>query len=149
MPSFLKHSFICFFLLFFIASCKKDEQPLSNVPELDFISVSPGTVKEYQDSITFTIAYKDGNGDIGENDPNAKNLYLSDSRNGVVYQYRVKELAPKGSSISIEGKLNIVLKNTGITNGSTSQSVSYSIYLNDRAGNKSNVVNSPAITVNK
>jgi len=56
-------------------------------------------------------------------------------------------LAPSGQAIAIQGQLTIELKNTAITNGSTSQSFSYSVYVKDRAGNQSNTVNTSAITV--
>lgn len=137
-------------LLLATLSCKKDSDVgISDMPELEFISATPAVVKEFKDSVTFTIAYKDGNGDLGENNANAKNLYLTDKRNNVVYAYRIKELVPQGSTIAIQGKLNIVLKNTAITNGSGSQTTTFGIYVTDRAGNKSNEVNSGVINVVK
>ena len=130
-----------------LISCKKDEVLISNTPEIKFASVTPTSYPQYSGDITFTIFYKDGDGDMGEDTPDAKNLFLTDSRNNVTYKYRVQQLAPSGSSIAIEGNLNIVLSGTGITDASTSQIVTYSIYVTDRAGNKSNTVTSDAITI--
>ena len=130
-----------------LISCKKDNLVISNTPVIKFVSVTPVSYPQYSGDITFTISYKDGDGDMGEDTPDAKNLFLTDSRNNVTYKYRVQQLAPSGSSIAIEGNLNIVLSGTGITDASTSQIVTYSIYITDRAGNKSNTVTSDAITI--
>lgn len=137
--------------VFFIAfsSCKKDDATISDIPAIEFVSVTPASVTEYQDKITFTISYTDGNGDLGENNPDVKNLFLTDSRNNVTYKYRIQQLAPEGSSIAIKGTLSVILNNTGITNGSTSQTFTYSLYVVDRAGNQSNIVTSSPVVVTK
>ena len=131
-----------------IVSCKKDNS-ISTTPEIAFVSVSPSVVKEYKDSIVFTISYRDGDGDLGENNADAKNLFLTDNRNGITYQFRISQLAPTGSSVAIKGNLNVVLNNTGITNATSSQTVSYNIYVKDRAGNQSNTITTSAITVSQ
>lgn len=136
--------------LLFLTGCKKDEGgEISTTPEIEFVSVTPSIAKEYQDSLVFTISYKDGDGDLGENTPEAKNLYLTDSRNKVTYAYRVQELAPPNANIAIQGNIKVTLKNTAITDGANSQAVSFSIYMLDRSGNKSNIVNSTAVTIIK
>ena len=132
-----------------ISSCKKDKIDKSTVPKIEFVSISPATVVEYKDSINITISYDDYDGDIGENDPNLKNLFVTDSRNNVTYEYRISQLSPNGSIIHIKGNLNTIIKNTAITNNANSQAVSYSVYLKDRAGNQSNVVSTSAITIIK
>ena len=77
----------------------------------------------------------------------AHNLFLTDNRVGVTYEYRIQELAPSGSSLIIRGNLDVVLNTTAITNGSNSQNVTYSIYVKDRAGNQSNTVTTSDITI--
>ena len=131
-----------------ISSCKKDEAIHSDTPTIELVSVSATSVQE-GDPITFKIKYTDGDGDLGENDADAKNLFLIDNRVNVTYEYRIEQLAPSGSSIIIRGNLNIELSSTAITNGSNSQSVTYSIYVRDRAGNQSNTVTTESITINK
>lgn len=141
-------TFLLIIMLFSLAGCKKEE-PISNSPEIEFVSISPASVKEFADEINIVISYKDNDGDLGENDPNVNNLFVTDNRNGIVYTFRVQQLAPSNSEISIKGNLDIKLNNSSITNGSSSQSVDYSIYMNDRARNKSNEVKTSAITVVK
>lgn len=146
----MKFKFIYIIIFFLaIASCKKDDSTISDIPAIEFVSVTPAAVVEYQDKLTFTISYIDGNGDLGENSSTVKNLFLTDSRNNVTYKYRVQQLAPDGASIAIKGNLSVELNNTGITDGSNSQTFTYSIYVVDRAGNQSNIVTSTPVVVTK
>jgi len=120
---------------------------MSDTPIIDFISISPTTVQEYTDDIIITISYTDGDGDLGENNPDINNLFVEDNRNGIEYKFRIPELSPSGSTITIEGNFNIKINGSGITNSSTSQQVNYAIYVKDRAGNKSNIITTSSITI--
>jgi hypothetical protein len=131
-----------------LLSCEKEEV-MSDTPIIDFISISPTTVQEYTDDIIITISYTDGDGDLGENNPDINNLFVEDNRNGIEYKFRIPELSPSGSTITIEGNFNIKINGSGITNSSTSQQVNYAIYVKDRAGNKSNIITTSSITIQK
>tara|TARA_R110002072_G_scaffold4424_7_gene31065 strand:+ start:2040 stop:2483 length:444 start_codon:yes stop_codon:yes gene_type:complete len=134
-------------LLSTLSACDK-LTAISEVPEIVFESVVPNVVTEYQDSLYFTVSYRDGNGDLGENNTDNNNLFIQDSRNQVTYGFRIQQLAPDNSDIAIQGNLNVTLPNTAIINGGASESVSYSIWVVDRAGNESNRVSSSTVTVN-
>ncbi|MBL4587084.1 MAG: hypothetical protein JKX84_08535 [Flavobacteriales bacterium] len=121
---------------------------ISEIPEISFESVVPNVVTEYQDSLYFTISYRDGDGDLGQNNTDDNNLFIQDSRNDVTYGFRLRQLAPDNSNIAIQGNMNVTLPNTAIVNGGTSESVSYTIWVVDRAGNESNRVSSSTVTVN-
>lgn len=121
---------------------------ISEIPEISFESVVPNVVVEYQDSLYFTISYRDGDGDLGENNTDENNLFLQDSRNQVTYGFRIQQLAPDNAEIAIQGNINVTLPNAAIVNGGTSESITYSIWVVDRAGNESNRVNSSTVTVN-
>ena len=141
---------LAWLLTFLLFSCKKDDDDeIGLAPEIEFLSIEPAVVKEYQDSITVTIKYTDGDGDLGENQAEVRNLFMTDNRNQITYEFRVSELAPAGSSITIQGNLSVGLKNTAITDGSDAQSVNYSIYMVDRAGNRSNTVTTSSVMVEK
>ena len=126
---------------------KKTVPSTDGTPTITFESISPGSVKEFQDAITIRFSYADYDGDVGENDPNKTNLVVTDSRNGVAYKYRVKQLTPTGSSITIKGELYVRIDNTLITNGSSSENVHYTLKLEDRAGHWSNEIETSDITV--
>lgn len=143
-----KSIIVLYTLFFFTYSCKKKEE-LTNVPKIEFISISPSSAVEYVNSITITFSYDDLNGDLGENDANVFNLFITDSRNNVTYNYRISQLAPTDATIHIKGNLKAVIKNTAITDASSSQSVTYSLYLKDREGNASNIITTSDITITK
>jgi hypothetical protein len=69
--------------IFLLFSCKK-EQVISDTPIIEFKSILPATVQEYSDDIIIIISYSDGDGDLGENNPDIHNLFLEDNRNGNV-----------------------------------------------------------------
>jgi len=104
-----------------ITGCKKDEPITSDIPQIEFLSISPSTADELSSKIKITIYYKDGDGNLGENNPDIHNLFVTDLRNFVKYNYRVPQLDPNGASIAIEGELTIEINGTTITNGTDKQ----------------------------
>lgn len=137
-------TYICF--AFFCIGCGNDE-PVSEIPYIEFVSVNPKQVQAFEDNLIFTIFYQDGDGDLGENNPDLHNLFLKDNRNDIVYEYRIEQLAPDDANITIQGELNIELSGTGITDDSQEQSATFDIYIVDRAGNNSNTISSSNIIV--
>lgn len=135
------------FILITVFSCKKEESIPSDSPTLSFVSIEPTEVVELQDEMTLKINYNDPNGDLGDNDPNVKNLFVEDMRNNVVHSYRVQELAPQGSDIEIIGSLTVTIDPLVITDGSSSETGQFYIYMTDRAGNRSEGVLSDEFTV--
>ena len=131
------------------SACKKENIEFDPIPKIEFVGISPTTANEYTDSVTVTIKYNDGDGDLGENTTGVKNCFVTDNRIGITYQYRIRQLAPDGAEIPIEGNLNIQLGGQGITDNSTQQSASYTIYLKDRAGHQSNSITTTSITIRK
>ena len=133
-------------------SCgKEDEDPFVNkVPQLEFVAVSPEQVTEFEDSLVFTVRYRDNNGDLGENNPDVKNLFLTDRRINLTYEYRIRQLAPSVQSVPITGNLEIVLPTVARTDTLVAQELAdFSMYVVDRAGNKSNVVVSTPVRIMK
>ena len=139
------------YTLFFLSiiSCKDDESQISNTPHLDFVSISPIAITEFQEEVSLVIKYIDGDGNLGDNNPDIKNLFIIDQRNGVEYTYRVPQLSPSGSNITIEGNLEVDLNSLSVVGSTNSESVIFDIYIVDRSGNQSNTITSSAITVSK
>ena len=137
-----------FCAIILLSSCTKDNEPeISEVPHIEFVSLNPTTISQSEGPIYFTVSYTDGDGDLGENTPDVKNLFLKDLRNNIEYEYRLQQLAPEGSSIAIQGTFEIELNNTSITDGRNQQTFSYEIRVIDRAGNQSNTITSTPLTV--
>ena len=143
------------FVLICCFSCKKKETdeeipkgPISNIPSIVLIDVSPKTVQEYKDSIVFVIQYLDGDGDIGTENADTKSLFITDGRASLTESYHLPPLAIIGTEMAIQGNLNVVLNRTALLNSTgASETTTYSIYLVDRAGNNSNTVTSETITI--
>lgn len=140
---------ILIFILITLSSCKKDELEINNTPQIELINAGPNTVKEMQDSIWFEIKYKDGNGDLGENNTDENNLWVTDPRINVKYEFRIKQLVPNNSEVPISGILRFSISNTVITNNQNSERVQYKIQLKDREGNYSNEIICPPINIIK
>lgn len=146
----MKNPFFPFLLLLLgsisIIGCKEDGGEIfSPVPEIELISVSPTQVVAFRDSIVFEVAYTDGDGDLGSMTEN--NLFIEDDRIQVTHGFRVQEIVPNGERVPITGTLRVILPNTIITDGSDSQRVSFMVYMVDQAGNESNRVATPIVTV--
>lgn len=136
--------------LVLIISCRKEgQEEISNVPKIEFVSITPTTVKALTDQVILTINYTDGDGDLGENTADVKNLFVTDLRNNVQYSLRVPQLSPTGSNIAIMGELDIKLGVLSLVGEGASEEVMFEVFLNDRSNNKSNVINTQAITVSR
>ncbi len=136
-------------IMLFIAGCKKDEITFPIEPKIEMVSITPPSPRQYTDPVTITIHYEDGDGDLGENNDQVKNCFVTDNRIGITYEYRIKQLAPSGVSIPIDGNLNIDLGGQVLTDSSSQQSVTYTLYVVDRAGHKSNSVTTAAVVIRK
>jgi hypothetical protein len=137
--------FLFFLVVLGFTACK--DAALSDTPVIEFVSITPSEVQEWQDSIVITISYKDGDGDLGENNANVNNLFVKDLRLNQTVAFRINQLSPE-TDITIQGNLNVVLPNTALTNpNGASETVQFEIFVNDRAGNKSNTITTTPILV--
>jgi hypothetical protein len=136
-------------IILLFAGCKKDEVNFPVEPFIKMISITPATAIQYSDPVKITIHYEDGDGDLGENNDNVKNCFVTDNRIGITYEYRFKQLAPLNANIPIEGNLNIEMGGQVITDSSSSQTASYTIYIIDRAGHYSNSITTNEISITK
>jgi hypothetical protein len=146
-----KYLFVFGLMIFLLgeSGCKKEEV-ISNVPTIKFVSITPNPAVRYDDVIKLVIEYTDGDGDLGENTPDVKNAFITDTRNNVITTFRINQLAPNGSNIIIKGNLEFNLSPQGfVDDNNTTETATYKIHVVDRAGNKSNEVNSTALVINK
>lgn len=130
-----------------LPSCKKDTG-ISPVPSISFDSISPNPAIKYRDTILIVISYTDGDGDLGIDSADVKNLFVTDSRNNVVSEFRIPQLAPTGATIAIQGNLDVVLPpQIFINDNDSTETVSYSLYIVDRAGHKSNTITTKSLVI--
>jgi len=141
----------CIFLLTgLLGGCTKEVvAPINTIPLINFKSVSATTLVQFKDSLVITFEYTDGDGDIGEENPDKNDLQIKDSRLSKPDFYFVKPLAPPGSSINIKGTIAVQMKNTFLLGTANSEITTFELRLRDRAGNWSNSIVTPVITITK
>ena len=122
-------------------------QGSSEAPQISLEEVGPGTIREYQDSIYMRISFYDKDGDLGENFTDDPNLFVLDNRLGIAHEFRISNIVPGGAEVSIQGELEWTINSVYITGNESSETVDYDIYMVDRAGNQSNILTTPSITV--
>jgi len=151
MPLFCKWKNMILLLTLMMAwvGCSKDDAAeISPIPAIQFVSISPDLIVEFTEPVIIRISYIDGDGDLGENEPEVKNLFVMDNRNQVTFQFRIPELAPEGANIAITGELPIELNSVAVLEENTDQEpVIYTVWVVDRAGNQSNQIDTDPITV--
>ena len=133
-------------------ACKKEDEEdaaIGPAPNIGFVSLSPLEVDNFKNTVTLTISYQDNNGDIGFENPDKYALWVKDSRLDSADWYHIPPLAPPGYSIPIKGNLNIVLNSMFILGNGQQELASLSVRLRDRAGNWSNTIFTPSITIKK
>lgn len=135
--------------LLVLFSCKKEDEAYSETPEIEFVSLTPKTTSEFSQDIKLVISYKDGDGDIGTDDPDEYTLLIHDSRLPAADEYHIQPLTPPDQSIQIEGDLKINMAGLFVLGSDTTESTSFTVKLRDRAGNWSNTITTSTITVNK
>ncbi len=140
---------IPYFVVITLISCKKEVVEVSPQPYIEFIDIFPKEVKQNSDEILITIKYRDGDGDLGDNNPDVKNVFLKDLRNSLYYSFRLKQLAPDDAGIAITGKININMGSTIMVSNADQEYANFGLFVIDRAGNASNIVVTDSIIVKK
>lgn len=136
--------------ILFVVSCAQKEDKITPDPKpiLKILSLSPSSVQEFQ-PVTLTLEITDGDGDIGEDNPDNKTLSIKDSRLPEADTYHVQPLAPPDTKVAIKAPLKIEIPNLFLFGNGNSEQVSFTIKIKDRSGNWSNEVSSAAITINR
>jgi hypothetical protein len=129
-----------------VSSCKKEEvMPAS--PEIGLVSMSTQSVEAFGERVKVRFSYKDGDGDLGQNDPDAYTLWVKDARLAQADGYHIPPLAPDGTEVPIQGELEVELNALFLLGNSQQEVTTYTIHVVDRAGNRSNEFVTAPITI--
>ena len=120
-----------------LAGCKKEEV-MPSAPEIAFVSMSTQSVHEFDERVTVRFSYKDGDGDLGQEDPDNYTLWVKDARLDGTDGYHIPPLAPEDAEVPIQGELDVELNALFLLGNSGQEETSYTVYIVDRAGNRSN-----------
>lgn len=132
----------------FLAACKKETVDImSREPSIELISVGPSSVIEFQEPVLLRFKYEDGDGDLGQTDPDDHSLWVKDSRLNTADGYHIIPLSPPDTELAIKGELAVQLSPLFLLGNGTEEQMTYSFYVVDRAGNRSNEIITPQITI--
>ena len=148
----LKYKIISLLALIVLGfSCTKvSEEPVfDTTPQIELIGISSDTIVQFVEAIDIRIKYKDGDGDLGNSNPDIDGIFIKDQRLEKEDSYYLAPLAPETAKVSIEGILNIEIAPPFLLGNGTKELTNFEIYLIDRAGNKSNVIQTGVITILK
>ncbi|MEM0996926.1 MAG: hypothetical protein AAGN35_07600 [Bacteroidota bacterium] len=151
MNHILRNSAFILLALLLLNSCN-DEPVFSIVPEITFVSITPEQATQFTpDEVQLTLSYQDGDGDLGYEGEATPNLFVEDTRAafagnpGRISSYSVESLTPSTRKPSIQGNITITMP-TPIYESSEEPLV-FRVYIVDRAGNSSNVIETTPITI--
>lgn len=131
-----------------LIGCSKEEDiSYANVPEIQLLGVSHDTIRQYEDALVIRISYKDGNGDIGFEDPQQYALFVRDVRLEAFDGFYVGPLAPPDVSVPIQGELTIEFPSLFLFGNGAVEQTRFEIKMFDRAGNESNLLETDFVAI--
>ena len=116
-------------VLFLGLACEKtSEDPVFDLtPKIELLDLSSETLVQFKDNLNIRINYEDGDGDIGNDDPDINSLFVKDARLEKEDGYYVAPVAPAGAEISITGTLKLVLEKTFILGNADQEKTTFTI----------------------
>lgn len=148
---------ICVLLSSFFLACEPkivdESEPFpvpSTTPVISFRGVNATAINEF-DELVFEIFYVDGDGNLGSPDADQDVVFVIDERDSIVSGFHVPPLNPSpGEALAIEGILEVNLQNVILLNDSSNlEQAVFSVFLMDQDSNRSNVVQSPVISISR
>ncbi len=136
-------------VLFGFIGCEQSSVELSETPEISLEAISHDTLVQYAEVLVLTIAYKDGDGDLGYPDPDQYSLFIRDVRLSNFDSFFVGPLAPLDSSVPIEGVIDVEFPSLFLFGNGPSETTRFECRLVDRAGNESNLITTPSVVILK
>lgn len=150
-------TFLFLALLAAFSSCKNNNS-MSNIPSISLISMTPDSIKQgaSEDTVYIKFGLEDGDADLGHDVSSTdKDIYIRDNHTDSFTGYNFPEIAQgildpsKGitgaCTFKMLGALIYVRQDSiHLLNGDT---VSYELYIKDKAGNNSNHITTPNLYI--
>jgi hypothetical protein len=138
-----------FVMLFLVACTKDDDIEYSDVPEIQLLELSHDTIRQYQDVLVIRISYKDGDGDIGFENPQEYALHVRDIRLEAFDGFYVGPLAPPEANVPIQGELTIEFPSLFLFGSASLEQTKFEIKMIDRAGHESNLLQTDFVAITR
>lgn len=142
-----KKYFSLLFLALALSACKDDNPVFSNTPAIELVGVYPETVRQFTDTFSIIIRYKDGDGDLGFIESDSSSLYILDQRLQEYDRFYVPPLAPPNEKIPIQGTLNIPVGKLFLFGVNTTETTRFKVKLRDRSGKWSNEIETGNVVI--
>jgi hypothetical protein len=154
----IKYFLIVSTIFAFTTCIKPPNYPLE--PQIEFIGLSKNAMRQGQlgteDSLFLYFSFTDGDGDLGGigKDKDSLNIFFTDKRNNQpTERYRIPFVPEQGAGNGISGEIRVLLFTTCCNvlppcEPSTKKPIDtlvYELYIKDRAGNKSNTIQTAPI----
>ncbi len=139
--------FIFYLLCIGLLAC--NNKPIFPIePRIEYIDMQPLEVSETSanNKITIQFSFTDGDGDLGDEVGGDKtSLIVIDNRTQFpdslrTFRFQVPDLRPNTQKPSIMGKMSVEVLQTPLTPGTLKDSTSFTVYIIDQAGHKSNEI---------
>ena len=134
-------------IIFLFTTCKKAE--VENSFSISLIEMSPSEIIEFEENINVKISYSHAKGFIGFSDPDYLSLEVKDSRLPNADYYHLIPLNPPQSEVSITGEIDIEVDAPFIFGNGNTETLIFTIRIQDKDKNWSNKITTGLITVNK
>lgn len=159
--SLRKYGPAAFALLLSLSGCNTS-QPFPDTPEITFVSITPSEIAQLSGDIKVVFHYQDGDGDLGDDGSGVgeanKSIFVTDTRaimpdSLALSSYKIPNLTPDARRPSIQGEMEVSIPAPfhctflGGASGCTDNVVIFEIYIRDRAGNVSNVIQTDPVTI--
>lgn len=142
----MKQLLLSAFAVAMLAGCKKDDVKLSP-PEIELVAAYPLDVVQFGERVRVRFSYKDADGDLGFPDPDSYALEVKEARLDTPDWYHIPPMAPEGVQVPIQGELEVELDALFLLGNGEVETTSYSMRIRDRAGQWSNTITTPIITI--
>ncbi len=129
------------------STCKKTE--VENEFSISLIEMNPTEIIEFEENINVRISYIHPQGFVGFSDPDYLSLEVKDSRLLIPDYYHLIPLSPPQSEVSIKGEILIEVDAPFIFGNGNTETLTFSIRIQDKDKNWSNKVTTDLITVNR
>ena len=136
-----------FVLLFTTCTTVSDELTFPVEPSLELLSTSDTELTEFTEPLVLQLRYEDGDGDLGNADPDVNSIFVRDERLSEPDAYYLAPLAPDGARISITGELTVELNPTFRLGNAPTETTTFTLWITDRAGNESNRLTIGSVTI--
>ena len=149
--------FIPFLSLLLLTGC--DNSPVFELePKIEFVDIQPREIVQNEGELTLTFHYQDGDGDLGDIDTDTQNLFIKDMRPAFdtlgLLTYSIPNLTPDTKNPSIQGEIDVQIPAPFLSAfisppGPDEEDVIFTLWLYDRTGNMSNVIETAPVTIKK